>query len=116
MLEEARLAWQRSWIDQAYTKDISAARAGKDREKVEALERHHQFELELHDEEEDAHLTGLLQKQARRPRVPIPHRFNEDKTESDHWFGGAPHRSVVLNNSRHHGTARRNSSGSKGSS
>ena len=88
MPEETRLAWQRSWIDTVYTKEISAARASKDREKVEALERDHQFEIEMHDEEEDAHLTGLMRRQARRLRVPVPHRYNEDKTESDHWYEG----------------------------
>ena len=88
MPEESRLVWQRNWIDKVYAKEIAAARTSNDREKVESLERDHQFEIELHDEEEDAHLTGLLRKQARRLHVPIPHRFNEDKSESDHWYEG----------------------------
>ena len=83
-----RLAWQRTLLDRAYAKDISAARKLKDKEKVESLERDHRFEIDLHDEEEDACLTKTLRVQARRLHVPVPHRYNEDKTESEHWYEG----------------------------
>jgi len=83
-----RLAWQRTLLDRAYTKNILAARQLKDEEKVESLERDHRFELDLHDEEEDAHLTRTLLGQARRLHVPVPHRYNDDKTESEHWYEG----------------------------
>jgi hypothetical protein len=85
---ETTLAWQRTLLDRAYAKDILAARKLKDKEKVESLERDHRFEIDLHDEEEDAHLTKALLGKARRLRVPVPHRYNEDKTESEHWYEG----------------------------
>lgn len=85
---ETTLAWQRTLLDRSYAKDILAARKSKDKEKVESLERDHRFEIDLHDEEEDAHLTKALLGKARRLRVPIPHRYNEDKTESEHWYEG----------------------------
>ena len=83
-----RMAWQRALLDRAYAKDISAARKHKDNEKVESLERDHRFEIDLHDEEEDAYLTKKLLSKARQLRVPVPHRYNEDKTESEHWHEG----------------------------
>ena len=85
---ETRLAWQRTLLDRAYGKDISAARKLKDKDKVESLERDHRFEIDLHDEEEDSHLTKKLLAKARRLRVPVPHRYNDDKTESEHWYEG----------------------------
>jgi hypothetical protein len=85
---EPRLAWQRTLLDHTYAKEISAARKLKNKEKLESLERDHRFEIDLCDEEEDAHLTKTLLSQARRLHVPVPHRYNEDKTESDHWYEG----------------------------
>jgi hypothetical protein len=85
---ETRLAWQRTLLDRAYSKDISAARKLKDKEKVESLEYEHRFELDLYDEEEDAYLTKTLLAKARRLHVPVPHRYNENKTESEHWYEG----------------------------
>ena len=85
---EPRLAWQRTLLDRAYGKDISAARKLKDQSKVESLERDHRFEIDLYDEEEDSHLTKKLLAKARRLRVPVPHRYNDDKTESEHWYEG----------------------------
>lgn len=64
------------------------ARKLKDKEKVESLEGQHRFEIDLHDEEEDTYVTKKLLAKARRLRVPIPHRYNEDKTESEHWYEG----------------------------
>lgn len=83
-----RLAWQRTLLDRAYAKDISAARKLKDTEEVASLESAHQFEIELLDEEEDAYLTKTLLAKARRLHVPFPHIYNKDKTESEHWCEG----------------------------
>ena len=83
-----RLAWQRPLIDREYARDIAAARNEEDRKKVESLESDRRFEIAMHDEEEDAHVTKQLLKQARRLRVPVPHRYNEDKSESEHWYDG----------------------------
>jgi hypothetical protein len=88
VLTETQLAWQRALLDRTYAKDISAARKNGDREKVESLESGHRFELELHDEEEDFFITRGLLAQARRLRVSIPRRYNEDGSESDHWYEG----------------------------
>jgi hypothetical protein len=72
----------------SYAKGIATARKLKDKEKVQSLERDHRFEIDLHDEDEDAYITKKLLAKARRLRVPIPHRYNEDKTESEHWYEG----------------------------
>jgi hypothetical protein len=83
-----KTAWRRDLLDRAYERDIAAARKTKDRERIESLERDRQFELEVYDEEDDAYITERLVKEARRLRVPVPHRFNEDGTESEHWEQG----------------------------
>ena len=85
---ETRLGWERTRLDKAYAKDIAAARMAKSKDKVESLEHDHRFEIDLHDEEEDAYITQKLLSKARRLRVPIPHRYNEDKSESEHWYEG----------------------------
>lgn len=79
---------QRAWLDRVYEKDITVARNAKDKDGVESLEWDRRFELELHDEEEDTLLTKALLSKARRLRVPVPHQYNEDKSESDHWYFG----------------------------
>lgn len=86
--KEAKLAWQRTLLDRAYAKDIAKARAAKDYAKAQSLAEDHRFEIELHDEEEDAHVTKCLLQRARHLRVPVPHRYNNDKSESDHWYEG----------------------------
>jgi hypothetical protein len=83
---EIRLGWERSRLDSAYAKDIAAARKAKDTSKVQSLEQNHRFEIDLHDEEEDEYITKSLLSTARRLRLPIPHRYKEDKTESDEWY------------------------------
>lgn len=88
MPTEWRLAWQRTLLDRAYAKDIWAARKLKDKEKIESLEHARRFEIDLHDEEEGAHVTKKLLAKARRLRVPVPHTYNEDRTESEHWYQG----------------------------
>jgi len=88
MPTETRLTWQRARLDKAYAKGINAARKLKDKEKIESLEQDHRFEIDLYEEEEDAYLTKVLLSKARRLRVPVPHRYNEDSTESEHWYEG----------------------------
>jgi hypothetical protein len=83
-----KLAWQRPLLDRAYLIDIAIAQKAKNKEKVLSLEASRRFEIEMHDEEEDAHVTQQLLKKARRLRVPVPHRYNEDKSESEHWCEG----------------------------
>jgi hypothetical protein len=57
-------------------------------QKVESLESDHRFEINLHDEKEDAYLTRQLLAKARHLQLPVPHQYNDDKTESDHWYEG----------------------------
>jgi hypothetical protein len=83
-----RLMWQRSLLDRAFAHNIDAARKLNDREKVESLESDHRFEINLHDEKEDAYLTRQLLAKARHLQLPVPHQYNDDKTESDHWYEG----------------------------
>jgi len=85
---ETKLSWQRTLLDQAYAKDIAEARKAQDNAKLHLLEENRRFEIDLHDEGEDAHFTRMLLRKARRLRVPIPHRYNDDKSESDHWYEG----------------------------
>jgi hypothetical protein len=85
---ETKLAWQRSLLDRTYATAIAEARRLKDKEKIESLEHEHRFEIDVHDEDEDAYVTKRLLAKARRLRVPIPHRYNEDKTASDDWYEG----------------------------
>ena len=85
---EMRLGWERTRLDQAYGKQIAGARKAKNKEMVESLERDHRFEIELYDEEEDECITRKLLTKARRLRLPIPHRYNEDKSASEHWYEG----------------------------
>lgn len=84
-----RLAWSRSLIERGYGNDIAAARRSNNHAEVMSLESGRRFELELQDEEEDAHLTKQLLRKARALRVPIPHSRNEDGTISNQWYEGS---------------------------
>lgn len=84
----AKLSWQRSLIDRAYARDIAEARKEKDAEKIRSLQEERRFEIDMHDEEEDSYLTRKFLRKARGLRVPIPHRFNEDRSESEFWYEG----------------------------
>lgn len=88
MLTETQLAWQRALLDRAYAKGIAAARKAEDSAKVEELESSHMFEMQMHDEDEDSFVTRKLLSQARRLRVPIPGRYNQDGSSSDLWYDG----------------------------
>ncbi|WP_031598709.1 hypothetical protein [Ferrovum myxofaciens] len=83
-----RLGWQRTLLDRAYGKDIIAARKLKDWAKVHSLKQDHRVEIDLHDEEEDEYLSKSLIAKARQIRVPVPHKYKDDKTESEHWYEG----------------------------
>jgi len=85
---ETRLAWERKQIDDAYAVQIAAAREQKDHEKVDSLRRDHFFELDLHSEDEDSYFTQKLLAQARRLRVPIPHRTSGKDAENEFWYEG----------------------------
>jgi hypothetical protein len=89
VLTETQLAWQRSLLDRAYAKDIAAARRAKESAKVAELESSHMFELQMHDEDEDSFITRRLLSKARRLRVPIPRRYNQDGSHSDLWYEGS---------------------------
>ena len=88
MPTQTRLNLQRAWIDKAYAKDIAAARKANDTGKVGALERDHQFEIGMHEEEEDAYLTRTLVTTARQLRVQVPRIYEEGSTKSEHWREG----------------------------
>ena len=88
MPTQTRLNLQRAWIDNAYAKDIAAARKANDKDRVETLERDHQFEIGMHDEEEDAYLTKTLVTTARKLRVQVPRIYEEGSTKSEHWREG----------------------------
>ena len=83
-----KLEWRRNWLELAYAKDIAIARKAKDKNKLESLESERRFELDLHDEEDDTVLTKALLAEARRLRVPVPHRYNNGGIESDSWYQG----------------------------
>lgn len=82
------LAWQRSLLDRAFRTEVATARKFNDAEKIHSLKSDHRLEIDFQDEDEDAYLTSQLLVKARRLRVPVPRRYNEDKTESDHWYEG----------------------------
>jgi hypothetical protein len=84
-LSRTRLSWERELLDSAYARDIAAARAAKDQEKAQSLISAHQFELELHGEEEDAYLTRKLLSEARRLWIPEPPLFI-NLLPSEHWY------------------------------
>lgn len=85
---ETKLSWQRALLDRSYVNDIAEARKLNDKHKVESLEGSHRFEIELHEEDEDAYITKKLLRKARRLRVPIPHLYSEGSSLSDHWYEG----------------------------
>lgn len=79
---------KRRWLQSEYSKDIKAAQKNMEFQKAKEIRDACRMELDLHDEEEDEYVTQQLLDKARKFRVPIPHRFNADNTESDHWYEG----------------------------
>lgn len=86
MPQSTRLEWQRTLLDRAFARELAAARKRKDNAKVQQLESDHRFEMELHEEDEDAFVSKRLLHKARRLRVPIPRTHGSDGQESDHWY------------------------------
>ena len=80
-----RLSWQRSLLERAYARDLAAAKKQNDSKKIEEIESDWRFEIDLHTEDEDIHLTRRLLAQARHLRLPIPHIYNQDNSLSEHW-------------------------------
>ncbi|MES2207271.1 MAG: hypothetical protein V4525_10840 [Pseudomonadota bacterium] len=83
-----RLAWQRTLLEKVYSKEILLAQKSNNWEKVESLRQDQRLEMVLHEEEEDSYLTKKILYKARKLRVPVPHLYNDDTTESKHWYQG----------------------------
>lgn len=79
---------RRKWLQSEYAKEIKTAQKNGEFQKASEIENTRRMELDLHDEQEDEYITNRLLDQARRFRVPIPHRYSPDNTESDHWYEG----------------------------
>lgn len=82
------LEWERGIIERSQAKEMAVARKSNDRETVEQLKHSYQFEMELHQEDEDSYLTRKLLSEARRLRVSIPHRTTSEGNKSDYWYTG----------------------------
>lgn len=83
-----KLEWQRTLLERTYATDIETARKEKNREKVQKLISEQRFEMDIHEEDEDKYITEMLLRQARKLRIPIPHKMVEPNVESDHWYQG----------------------------
>lgn len=59
---EKKLAWKRRLLENEYAKHIDIARKKRDFQSVRALETDRRFEVDLHDEDEDAYVTKQLLK------------------------------------------------------
>ncbi len=81
-----RLTLHRSQLERTHAQKIAAARSQNDREKIRELEENHQIEMDMIREEQDVHFTDQLVARAMRLRVPVPHIYNADSTESDQWY------------------------------
>lgn len=86
--KERKLSMKRRWLQSEYSKDIKDAQRKGEFQRASEIEGARRMELDLHDEEEDEYITNHLLDQARRLRVPIPHRCDPDNTESNHWYEG----------------------------
>lgn len=86
---EWKSEWRRTLLERAYVKDITTAKAKRDRERAESLESDHRFEIQIYEEEADLELTRYLIRQARRLHVPLPRYKNDDGSESEHWYEGS---------------------------
>lgn len=84
-----QLAWSRSRIERGYGKSIAAARQAKDYNDVQSLMSATRFELDLQREEEDAHQTKQLLREAMRLRVPVPPVHPDGGANSGHWYEGS---------------------------
>lgn len=85
---EARLSLARTRLEKAYAKDIAEAFKAKDFKRMSSLQAELRFETDLHDEEVDAYITRTVLSEARRLKVPVPSRINEDNSETEYWYEG----------------------------
>ena len=83
-----QLPLQRMLLERAFDLEIDDARRAKDYSKVESLEGDYHFEMSMHSEEEDAYETKRLISKARRMRLSIPSRYDEDGSSSQFWYEG----------------------------
>ncbi len=85
-----RLSWQANLIDRSFRRDIAKLRSSnsKDREKLQLLQHEHYTEMSLIKEDQEAHFTKQLIRQARRLRVYIPNRIGEGNQPTEYWEQG----------------------------
>lgn len=83
-----KLDWTRTLLMRKYASDIRQARESGNKEKERELNDLLRLEMELHQEDEDKYITTILLRQARKLRVPVPHRKHELGEESEHWYYG----------------------------
>jgi hypothetical protein len=85
-----RLSWQSNMIDRSFRKSIAKLRASeeKGRTKLQRLQDAHHFEMSMIYEEQDAHYTKQLIRQARRLRVHVPDLFSKDGQPTEFWKRG----------------------------
>jgi hypothetical protein len=93
-----KLEWQRELLETIYARELELARKTKNWEKARAIENEHRFEIDLNTEEQDLYITKQIVRRAKKMRLPIPSRYNSDKTESDHWYEGHHTRRWALTN------------------
>lgn len=81
-----RLSWQRVLIQNAYIRDIKAARMAGDNKKIDELEQNQRLEIDMIIEQEEYLYSQRLLRQARRLRVPIPAFYTPDSKPTDDWI------------------------------
>lgn len=82
--ESTILEWERRIIQRSHAKEVVAARNCPNREAVDKAVYNYHFEIQMHQEDEDAYLTRKLLSEARKLRFSIPHRTEPDGDESYH--------------------------------
>ncbi len=85
-----RLSWQYIIIDHTYRKHISALRSSNetDRNNLKRIESSYQVEMSMINKERDEHYTKHLVKQARRLRVRVPNRIDDNGQPTSYWEEG----------------------------
>lgn len=83
-----QLPLQRVLLERAFDAEIENAIKSKDNNKAESLRHEYQFEIDIHSEDEDAYETRRLISKARRMRLSVPNRYDEDGSISQFWYEG----------------------------
>jgi len=85
-----KLTWQLYLIDRLCRMEINDLKDSEqnDREKLRALEASHHSELSMIYEELDALHTRKLIRQARRLRVPVPSKYDNNRNPTGFWEQG----------------------------